>query len=77
VTARPWARLFLWVSALVLGGIGIVVFTYTLISGAHVSYAFAVYVIALLAVVYMILVVGNFARSKQNSRVHDRERRGF
>jgi hypothetical protein len=46
-------------------------------AGANLFYAFAAFIIALLAVAYMILVLLSFERSKQNSRWYDRERRGF
>ena len=48
-----------------------------MIAGANVFYALAAFVVALLAVAYMILVLLSFERSKQNTRWYDRERRGF
>jgi peptidoglycan/LPS O-acetylase OafA/YrhL len=77
MTGRPRLRAFLWVSAVLLGGLGLVVLAYALIAGANLFYAFAAFIIALLAVAYMILVLLSFERSKQNSRWYDRERRGF
>jgi hypothetical protein len=79
LTSRAWVRAFLWVSALLLGGIGLVVLAYTLIAGANLLYALAAVVLALLAVAYMILIVVNFERSREtgNTRWYDRERRGF
>ena len=76
MTDRPRLRAFLWVSAVLLGGLGLVVLAYTLIAGENIFYAFAAFVIALLAVAYMIFVLRSFG-SNQNSRWYDRERRGF
>jgi peptidoglycan/LPS O-acetylase OafA/YrhL len=77
MTDRPRLRAFLWVSAVLLGGLGLVVLAYTLIAGENIFYAFAAFVIALLAVAYMILVLLRLGRSKQGTRWYDRERRGF
>jgi len=76
---RPRLRAFLWVSAVLLGGTGLVVLAYTLIAGENLFYALAAVVIALLAVAYMILVLLSFEHSKTigNSRWYDRERRVF
>jgi uncharacterized protein HemY len=77
VTGRPRLRAFLWVSAVLLGGLGLVVLAYTLIAGENIFYALAAFVIALLAVAYMIFVLLRLGRSKQGTRWYDRERRGF
>ena len=77
MTGRPRLRAFLWVSAVLLGALGLVVLAYAVIAGASVFYALAAFVVALLAVAYMILVLLSFERSKQNTRWYDRERRGF
>jgi len=76
MTGKPRLRAFLWVSAVLLGGLGLVVLAYTLIAGENIFSALAAFVIALLAVAYMILVLRSFG-SNQNSRWYDRERRGF
>ena len=73
---RPRLRAFLWVSAVLLGGLGLVVLAYTLIAGENIFYGLAAFVMALAAVAYMILVLRSFG-SNQNSRWYDRERRGF
>jgi len=76
---RPWLRALVWVSALLLGGLGVVVLIYSLIGGASFFSAFAAIVLALAAVVYMVIVAVRFSRSERagNSRWYDRERRGF
>jgi uncharacterized membrane protein YhaH (DUF805 family) len=76
MTGRPRLGAFLWVSAVLLGGLGLVVLVYTLIAGENIFYAFAAFMTALLAVAYMILVLQSCG-SNQNSRWYDRERRGF
>ena len=75
----PRLRAVLWISALVLGGLGLIVLAYSLISGANLFYALAAVVLAGLAVVYMVVVLTSFERSERtgNSRWSDRERRGF
>ena len=76
---RPWLRALVWVSALLLGGLGVVVLIYSLIGGASFFSAFAAVALALAAVVYMVIVTVRFSRSERagNSRWYDRERRGF
>ncbi len=74
----PRLRGFLWVSAVLLGGIGLLVLAYALIASVSVFTALAAVIIALLAVAYMILVLLSFERSgRGNTRPSDRERRGF
>jgi peptidoglycan/LPS O-acetylase OafA/YrhL len=77
MNSRPRLRAILWVSAVLLGGLGLVILAYTLIAGENLFYALAAVVIALLAVAYMILVLLSLGRSKQGTRWYDRERRGF
>jgi peptidoglycan/LPS O-acetylase OafA/YrhL len=79
VEPRPWIRLIIWVSALVLGGLGVVVLIYSIIGSANFASGFAAIVLAVAAIVYMVVVTVSYARSSRvgNSRWYDRERRGF
>jgi peptidoglycan/LPS O-acetylase OafA/YrhL len=79
VPGRSQFRAFLWVSAVLLGGLGLIVLAYALVAEADLFDALTAVVIALLAVAYMILVLLSLGRSKEtgDSRRSDRERRGF
>jgi len=79
VPGRSQFRAFLWVSAVLLGGLGLIVLAYALVAEADLFDALTAVVIALLAVAYMILVLLSLGRSKEtgDNRRSDRERRGF
>ena len=79
MNARPWLRGLVWVSAILLGGLGVVVLIYSLIGGASFASALTAILLALAAFVYMVIVLVRFQRSERtgNSRWYDRERRGF
>ena len=76
---RPWLRSTIWVSALLLGGLGIVVLIYSLIGGASLTSGLAAIAVSLAAFLFMVVVLVRFQRSERagNSRWYDRERRGF
>jgi len=74
---RPRLRGFLWLSALPLGGLGLIILAYSLLSGVNLVYTFAAIALALLGVAYMIAVLLALDRRGEATRVHDRERRGF
>jgi O-antigen/teichoic acid export membrane protein len=79
MTRRPWLRGLVWLSALLLGGLGIVVLIYSLIGGASFASAVTAIALALAAFVYMVIVLVRFQHSERtgNGRWYDRERRGF
>ena len=70
-------RGFLWVSALVLGGVGLIVLAYSLIGGVNLFYTLGAVALALLAVAYMVAVLLSLERRGEATRNRDRERRGF
>jgi hypothetical protein len=72
-------RAVVWVSAVLLGGLGVVVLIYSLIGGASLASGIVAIGLAVAAVTYMVLVAVRFSRSERvgNSRWYDRERRGF
>ncbi len=78
-TRRFRLRGVLWVSALLLGGLGLIVLAYSLVAGVSLVYTLAAVAFGLFGVAYMIAVLLAFERSPQagNSRWYDRERRGF
>lgn len=74
---RPRLRAVLWVSALLLGGLGLIVLAYSVLSGVDLFYTLAAIALALLGLAYMIAVLLALDRRGEATRVHDRERRGF
>ena len=76
---RLWARAVVWVSAILLGSLGLIVLVYSALAGVSLVYGFLAIGLSVAAFLFMVLVLVRFERSPGtgNTRWSDRERRGF